>query len=232
MNRQPKGTPVGGQFAEGRKPDGSDLPTDGAVDTTLSCAECGQKMVLNENDVSHHLTEDGEIDYDTDHEHVAFTEEDDNLIMDQEQVDEEPYCDYCEGYGHTFRSCPRRDDSPEERGPDLSDLSTGFYFDAEQMTIREGDIKVVEIARELGFGFTGSGSDALGTYDDETMSEIGERAVSWLNESRCPEGFYWAFEEGSFGLWEDEDDDGPDDDVSDDFPMSVEYDTSYEDGDY
>ncbi len=26
-NRQPKGTPVGGQFAEGRKPDGGDLPT-------------------------------------------------------------------------------------------------------------------------------------------------------------------------------------------------------------
>lgn len=31
-NRQPKGTPVGGQFAEGRKPEGGDLrPADGSV---------------------------------------------------------------------------------------------------------------------------------------------------------------------------------------------------------
>lgn len=24
---------------------------------------------------------------------------------------EEPWCDYCERYGHTFRSCPQRDDT-------------------------------------------------------------------------------------------------------------------------
>jgi len=27
-----------------------------------------------------------------------------------EQYDSEPYCDYCERDGHTFRTCPERDD--------------------------------------------------------------------------------------------------------------------------
>jgi hypothetical protein len=26
----------------------------------------------------------------------------------------EPYCDFCERTGHTFRSCPARDDEPDE----------------------------------------------------------------------------------------------------------------------
>lgn len=27
---------------------------------------------------------------------------------------DEPYCDYCEIVGHTFRTCPARDDSFDE----------------------------------------------------------------------------------------------------------------------
>lgn len=34
-------------------------------------------------------------------------------LIDEERFTPEPYCDYCEQDGHTFRSCPRRDDDPE-----------------------------------------------------------------------------------------------------------------------
>lgn len=27
----------------------------------------------------------------------------------------EPYCDYCETEGHSFSTCPKRDDDPDER---------------------------------------------------------------------------------------------------------------------
>jgi len=37
-------------------------------------------------------------------------------MSDHEHVVEEPYCDYCERSGHSFRSCPARDDEnvPED----------------------------------------------------------------------------------------------------------------------
>ena len=31
----------------------------------------------------------------------------------------ELYCDYCERTGHTFRTCPARDDEPQEEWPDF-----------------------------------------------------------------------------------------------------------------
>lgn len=39
--RQPKGTPVGGQFAEGRKPEGAELTTSpDEKTTTVKCSDC------------------------------------------------------------------------------------------------------------------------------------------------------------------------------------------------
>jgi CLIP1 zinc knuckle len=37
------------------------------------------------------------------------------IVVDEEHL-AEPYCDYCERYGHTFSSCPKRDDEtvPDE----------------------------------------------------------------------------------------------------------------------
>lgn len=144
-NRQPKGTPVGGEFAEGRRPAGCDLTpieetneqsaiqgeSDANSLSSMECAECGLPMDVDDNGVSHHLTKDGDIDYDTDAEHAAYEEEDDNLVMAQEQVADEPYCDYCEEEGHTFRSCPARDDTPDQ------DVSDDFPMSVEYDTSYE-----------------------------------------------------------------------------------------------
>lgn len=53
------------------------------LDDTMCCNDCGQHMCIEANGVSHHLDEDGEIDYDTDADHVAvYYDEDDwpNLL--------------------------------------------------------------------------------------------------------------------------------------------------------
>jgi hypothetical protein len=42
---------------------------------TTFCAECEQKMQIDEDGISNHLTEDGEIDYDQDADHVAIDEQ-------------------------------------------------------------------------------------------------------------------------------------------------------------
>jgi hypothetical protein len=42
----------------------------------LFCSECGQRMIVEENGVSHHLKEDGEIDHDADANHVPYHDED------------------------------------------------------------------------------------------------------------------------------------------------------------
>jgi hypothetical protein len=126
MNRQPKGTPVGGQFAQDRKPSGGDLdeslmgaplsPTEHMVrnQSDYQCYECDGEMTIDENGVSHHLNDEGEIDYDADSDHVAFTDEDETYLEDDEESPyDEPYCDFCEDFGHSFHACPRRDDSPD-----------------------------------------------------------------------------------------------------------------------
>ena len=38
------------------------------------CMECGEPMEILPNGVAHHLTEDGEIDYERDADHAAFDE--------------------------------------------------------------------------------------------------------------------------------------------------------------
>jgi hypothetical protein len=43
--------------------------------TMFYCDECGHKYVIQEGEISQHITEDGEIDYDRDEDHVAYGEE-------------------------------------------------------------------------------------------------------------------------------------------------------------
>ena len=38
----------------------------------MKCFECNQEMMIDENEVSYHLTEDEEIDYDADLNHVPY----------------------------------------------------------------------------------------------------------------------------------------------------------------
>lgn len=151
-DRQPKGTPMGGQFAEGRNPEGTDLtPPEEANEQSdiqtesdaqnlslLECAECGSAMDIDDNGVSHYLTKDGDVDYDADGEHVAYTTDDEEIERvallnerDEEQPIVEEYCDYCEEEGHTFRSCPRRDDTPDQ------DVSDDFPMSVEYDTSYE-----------------------------------------------------------------------------------------------
>lgn len=54
-----------------------------------------------------------ELDDDERYEFERWMDEaDDRRKAEQERIPE-PYCDYCENDGHTFRSCPMRDDDPE-----------------------------------------------------------------------------------------------------------------------
>jgi len=41
----------------------------------LLCDQCGQAMILEDSGVSHHVFEDGEINYNQDARHVAYTTE-------------------------------------------------------------------------------------------------------------------------------------------------------------
>jgi hypothetical protein len=44
----------------------------------LYCFACGEEMEITASGVSHHLTSDGEIDYDADADHVAYAEEEED----------------------------------------------------------------------------------------------------------------------------------------------------------
>lgn len=39
------------------------------------CFECGGRMIVNDNGTTHHVNDDGEIDYDKDAAHVAYEDE-------------------------------------------------------------------------------------------------------------------------------------------------------------
>lgn len=49
--------------------------TESAESNGLTCAECGQAMRIEVTEVSHHVTDDGSIDYDADGDHVALSDE-------------------------------------------------------------------------------------------------------------------------------------------------------------
>lgn len=44
-----------------------------SCDPLLDCAECGNPMTIDEDEISNHLTPDGDIDYDRDADHVALS---------------------------------------------------------------------------------------------------------------------------------------------------------------
>ena len=39
-----------------------------------TCYACGNEMIIDENEISYHLDEDGNVDYDQDADHVAIDE--------------------------------------------------------------------------------------------------------------------------------------------------------------
>lgn len=41
----------------------------------MHCAECGNEYILTDQEVSHHITREGDIDYDADADHVAYRDE-------------------------------------------------------------------------------------------------------------------------------------------------------------
>jgi hypothetical protein len=85
-----------------------------------------------------------------------------------------------------------------------TDIPTGIYFDAEQMTVREGNYRVMGIATGLGW----LGDIPTANDDDDITLEACQEASDWLNSNESPEGYYWDFYEGSFGLWQDDDGSG------------------------
>lgn len=88
MNRQPAGVPVGGQFATTARTEPTDVTLTAADPAELVCDECGNDMVIEASGVSHHLDADGDIDYDADGEHVAYTTQEPERTPLQEEVDE------------------------------------------------------------------------------------------------------------------------------------------------
>ena len=81
---------------------------------------------------------------------------------------------------------------------ELSDVVTGIYFDAERMTVREGNYRVMGIAAGLGW----KGTIPTKDDDDEITLEACQEAIDWLNSNASPTACYWDFFEGSFGLWQ------------------------------
>ena len=48
---------------------------------TQYCAECGNRMAIDDNEITHHLDEDtGFVDYDMDADHVAYSDEHTNPL--------------------------------------------------------------------------------------------------------------------------------------------------------
>lgn len=70
---------------------------------------------------------------------------------------------------------------------------TGCYIDGGQHTVEEGNLLVLDIARDLGY----SGDDA-------------DESIDWLNSNCCDKNRYpltwWGWLEGLFGQWDAEED--------------------------
>jgi len=83
--RRPAGVPTGGQFASKTRPepgytlDAEDDSPHGERTENYLCRECGMEVTVDEQSgVSSHLDADGNIDYDSDIDHVAIPDYDDD----------------------------------------------------------------------------------------------------------------------------------------------------------
>jgi len=83
--RRPAGVPTGGQFASKSQPapgytlDAEDDGPHGERTDSYLCRECGTGVTVDEQSgVSNHLDADGNIDYDSDGDHVAIPDYDDS----------------------------------------------------------------------------------------------------------------------------------------------------------
>lgn len=77
-----------------------DEDVEAGVTPRINCAECGESVIVDANEVSHHVDADGDIDHDRDAEHVALPEvelisftdaEGDTLRIFRDPDDEEGY---------------------------------------------------------------------------------------------------------------------------------------------
>lgn len=75
---------------------------------------------------------------------------------------------------------------------------------------------IIEFAREQGRDLDDRTTDLVAQYDrdwsDDTypydhVIEESDAAIGWLNDNRRPDGFWWGWNDGDFGLYPLENDD-------------------------
>lgn len=76
-------------------------------------------------------------------------------------------------------------------------------------------VRVIDIATDLGRPLDPFATYTLSRYDEdshlpnypgEAVIEESDRAIEWLNEHHCPDGYSWGWYEGDFGLYAEGDD--------------------------
>jgi hypothetical protein len=75
----------------------------------------------------------------------------------------------------------------------------GCYQDGACHSATEMDVFVIELARAYGWDNTDP-ADA----EDEFLNELANEAIEFLNSLETRDGYFWAFENGDFGLWTEE----------------------------
>jgi hypothetical protein len=97
----------------------------------------------------------------------------------------------------------------------MTTFQPGCYFDSHlgHYIVPE----IIRLAESEGRKLDARMSDVLARYEDdshladypnEAVIEESDAAIQWLNDYHRPEGFWWGWVEGDFGLYElDNDDD-------------------------
>ncbi len=195
-NRQPKGTPVGGQFAEGRKPDGSDLTI-----MTAGCVVIAESRHVDINDSSVNQTLDagnmclfcGRGSGFVNRVPADRTSEDGSVNVTGYMCAE---CDDCGGDA-TFRHCPECDDITagnddgicsscgEEQDEDTSDIpiniprslctqctgETNFDFDAFAFEL-QAETDATKVGAELSSGTKIAEWVSPDSYDNDVLVQV------------------------------------------------------------
>lgn len=86
----------------------------------------------------------------------------------------------------------------------MSDMMFGVYVDGEQMTVHEGNIEVIQLARSEGWELSDEETVLAYVNEDEGYCTA-EEAIEWLNDNRAGDGCWYWFE-GSFGYWANDED--------------------------